>query len=369
MASNWTSPRRDLPGRVQGVLWLLSFLLPLAAWSAISYVPWLWHPQVLVSDAGGSTFLSKGMRVDRAPFDTENVALAASGRPLAVGTPANPIFLPAPHEIAHAMVAAFSAEPYRGGKTWAATIWHSCSLVLWSFLAAMAVGVPIGIACGNWRFLSGLIEPFTSLVRYMPAPVFGALAVALYGLSDAPKIAIIFIGTVFPMILVVANTTRQVDGALLEAAQTLGARNKQLVLRVILPGMLPSLLTDLRILLGAAWIYLTAAELIGEKSGITMWMEQSRRGLRFPEVYAGIMTIGIIGLACDQILAWAGRHLFPWAHPAPSKASQAAWRIVSAPVRWALRPVGAFIRHCIAQHAATEARIAAIRDQRNASTP
>ena len=79
---------------------------------------------------------------------------------------------------------------------------------------------------------SRLTEPFVDFIRYMPAPVFGALLVAILGTQEAPKIAIIFIGTFFQMVLVVANTTRQIDPALLEAAQTLGADNRRLLTRV-----------------------------------------------------------------------------------------------------------------------------------------
>jgi NitT/TauT family transport system permease protein len=149
-------------------------------------------------------------------------------------------------------------------------------------------------------------------VRYMPAPVFGALAVAVFGLADAPKVTIIFIGTFFQMVLVVANTTRQLDGALLQAAQTLGANNRQLLTHVVIPGALPNLYRDMRVLIGWAWTYLVVAELIGEKSGISAFIYQQQRYRHFDNVYASIVMIGLIGLACDQLLGWFGKYLFPW---------------------------------------------------------
>src|SRR5262249_45363787 len=142
------------------------------------------------------------------------------------------------------------------------------------------------------------------------------------GIADGPKIAIIWIGTFFQMVLVVANTTRQFDESLLEAAQTLGATKRSLLTKVILPGILPSLYNDMRILLGCAWTYLIVAELIGASSGITYFIYQQGRYRKFENVYAGIIMIGIIGLTCDQILAGLARYLFPWV---PKGKGSGAW--------------------------------------------
>jgi len=174
----------------------------------------------------------------------------------------------------------------------------------------------------------------------MPAPVFGALAVSVLGLGDEPKITIIFIGTFFQAVLVVANTTRSVDFALIQAAQTLGANHRQLLLRVVVPAALPALYRDMRILLGWAWTYLVVAELIGEKSGISAFLYQQQRYRHFENVYAGIVMIGLIGLITDQLLAFFGQYLFPWESGKPSllkllrklrRPANSSQRTVSAP--------------------------------------
>ena len=155
-------------------------------------------------------------------------------------------------------------------------------------------------------------EPFIEFFRYLPAPAFGALMVAILGIYDGPKIAIIVIGTFFQQVLIIANTTRKVDPALLEAALTLGTRSRQLLTRVVVPAILPDLYRDQRILLGWAWTYLIVAELIGTTSGITWFITQQARYQHFPNVYAAIAMIGIIGLGTDMLLAVLGRRLFPW---------------------------------------------------------
>jgi Binding-protein-dependent transport system inner membrane component len=92
--------------------------------------------------------------------------------------------------------------------------------------------------------------------------------------------------------------------------------------RVILPGILPNLYNDMRILLGWAWTYLIVAELIGVTSGITYFIYQQGKYRHFENVYAGIIMIGIIGLTCDQILAALARYLFPWV---PRSGGSGAW--------------------------------------------
>ena len=142
--------------------------------------------------------------------------------------------------------------------------------------------------------------------------MFGALAVAILGIHDAPKIAIIFIGTFFQQVLVVANTTRMIDPALIEAAKTLGASGRTVLFKVIVPGVLPNLFRDSRILLGWAWTYLIVAELIGTSSGITWFITQQARYKNFDNVFAAIIMIGLIGLITDLILARFGKSLFKW---------------------------------------------------------
>jgi NitT/TauT family transport system permease protein len=189
---------------------------------------------------------------------------------------------------------------------------HSCWVIFLGFVFSAIVGVPLGILCGTFDLFSKLFEPFVDFIRYMPAPAFGVLCVAILGLYDGPKVAIIWIGTFFQMVLVVANTTRQFDDSLLEAAQTLGATKRSLLIKVILPGILPALYNDMRILIGWAWTYLIVAEVKGATSGISLFLEQQGRYRHFENVYAGIIMIGIIGLLTDQVLAQISRVLFPW---------------------------------------------------------
>ena len=309
----WFAVRRQLNDRPRMMLAVMSFLLPVLLWSLISYVPWLWHPKVEITEPGDVAYFQQGQLVDKEVFYSETKKLESVGGALPAGEPANPIYLPAPHEVAMAFYTAFSTEPKRRNEKWLhESLWSSIQVIFWGFLLSSVLGVPLGILAGTYDFFSRLTEPFIEFFRYLPAPAFGALAVAILGIYQAPKIAIIFIGTFFQQVLIIANTTRKLDPALLEAAQTLGAKNTTLLFKVVVPGVVTDLFKDLRILLGWAWTYLIVAELIGTSSGITWFITQQARYKNFDNVFAAIMMIGIIGLTTDMLLAYLGRHIFPW---------------------------------------------------------
>lgn len=309
----WFAVRKELRPRSRLMVTILSFLMPLLLWCLVSYLPWIWHPKVEITDPGAVSYFKEGMLVDRDLFEQESEKLAETGEALPQGTPANPIYLPAPHEVAVAFYKAFTTEPKRRTEKWLhESLWDSIHVIFWGFVLSSLVGVPLGIMAGTYDFFSRLFEPFIEFFRYLPAPAFGALAVAVLGIYHAPKIAIIFIGTFFQQVLVVSNTTRKLDASLLEAAQTLGAGNRALLFRVVIPGILPELYRDMRILLGWAWTYLIVAELIGTSSGITWFITQQARYKNFDNVFAAIMMIGIIGITTDLLLAWLGRWIFPW---------------------------------------------------------
>jgi NitT/TauT family transport system permease protein len=309
----WFRPLAGLSPQRSRRLWVLSFVLPLAAWAALSYVPFIWHPMLRVTDPGDVSWLTVDQLAPRADVDRENDAIRAQGGHLARGKPANPVFLPAPHEVARALVTGFTTPPFREDEPWLhQSLWHSIQVIFWGFLISSIVGVPLGILCGALPAMARLTEPFIEFFRYLPAPAFGALAVAVLGIEDAPKIAIIVIGTFFQQVLVIANTTKRIDPALLEAAQTLGASPRQLLMRVVVPGIISDVYTDMRVLLGWAWTYLIVAELIGESSGITFFINQQAKYRNYDRVFAAIIVIGLVGLGTDLVLASLGRQIFPW---------------------------------------------------------
>jgi NitT/TauT family transport system permease protein len=253
------------------------------------------------------------MLVDKQVFKQELTDAASANKALPVGQPSNPVYLPAPHEVAQALYTSFITPPAQKDGLWLhQSLWQSIQVIFWGFLISSLIGVPLGVLCGTYTAISRLFEPFIEFFRYLPAPAFGALAVAILGIYGGSKIAVIVIGTLFQQVLIIANTTRKLDYALIEAAMTLGTNKLKLLRHVILPGVMPELYRDQRILLGWAWTYLIVAELIGTSSGITWFITQQARYEHFENVYAAIFMIGLIGLGSDLFLAWLGKGLFPW---------------------------------------------------------
>jgi NitT/TauT family transport system permease protein len=292
---------------------LLSFLLPLILWSAVSYVPWIWHPLVRIEDPGQVDYFVVGMLIDGDTFAEENATMGRQGQRLASGTRENPVYLPPPHLVVKALYTAFQTPPKLAGDPWLhESLGHSIRIILLGFALSCLFGIPLGLWAGTQKTAAGIIEPFIDFIRYMPAPAFGALAVAILGIADAPKVSIIFIGTFFQMVLVLANTSRNLPRSLVQAGQTLGASRSQIVRHVVIPGILPQLYRDLRILLGWAWTYLIVAELIGASSGISFFINQQAKYRNYDNVFAAIILIGAIGLGTDLVLKYAGRFLFPW---------------------------------------------------------
>lgn len=304
---------RELSPQSKILLGFGSFLIPILIWCAVSYLPFIWHPQVQITNSGSVSFLQVGSRVDKSVFYTEAQNAVNTGTEPPQGNLVNPIYLPAPHQVATALVTAFTTPPAQADAPWFhQSLWHSIKIVFSAFFIASLVGIPLGILCGFSNKISQLTEPFVEFFRYLPAPAFGALAVAILGINDAPKIAIIVIGTLFQQILIIANTTRMVDRGLIEAGYTLGMNKAKSLFHVVIPAALPDIYRDLRVLLGWAWTYLIVSELIGTTTGITWFITQQARYQNFDNVYAAILIIGVIGLVCDVILMKLGQHLFKW---------------------------------------------------------
>ncbi len=335
---DWLGLKQELPRRRQLQLTVVSFLAPLLLWTAISYIPWLWHPLIRVTAPGSVDYFTEDMDLPRADFERELAKARAAKLALPEGHRVNPIYLPAPHEVARAFYTAFKTPPRLPNEPWLhESLGHSIRTIFLGFVASSILGLPLGILCGAYRFFAKLQEPFIEFFRYLPAPAFGALCVAILGIDDPPKIAIIFIGTFFQQVLVIANTVRKVDPALIEAAQTLGATGWTLVRRVIIPASVTDVYTDMRILLGWAWTYLIVAEVVGTMSGITFFINQQARYRNFDNVYAAIGMIGIIGFSTDLVLAWIGTIIFPWKRKLRS--GRAKWGLLSRIVPGAKKPV------------------------------
>lgn len=188
------------------------------------------------------------------------------------------------------------------------TVWR----VFGGFLMAALVAVPVGIAMGAHKGFEAFMEPFVSFCRYLPASAFIPLLILWAGLGELQKLLVIFIGSVFQVTLMVAMTVGSARRDLVEAAYTLGADDRGIVQRVLIPGAAPGIAETLRLVLGWAWTYVIVAELIGSSSGIGHMITDSQALLNTGQIIFGIILIGLIGLISDLAFKALNRHLFVW---------------------------------------------------------
>jgi NitT/TauT family transport system permease protein len=188
------------------------------------------------------------------------------------------------------------------------TIWR----VVGGFILAALVAVPLGIAMGAYKPVEAFFEPFVSFARYLPASAFIPLLILWAGLGEAQKLLVIFIGSVFQIVLMVATTVGQTRRDLVEAAYTLGAGDGGVVRRVLIPMNAPEIAEILRLVLGWAWTYVIVAELIGSSAGIGHMIIDSQALMATGQIIFGILIIGLIGLISDYAFKTLNRWLFPW---------------------------------------------------------
>ena len=188
------------------------------------------------------------------------------------------------------------------------TIWR----VVGGFVLAAAIGIPLGMAMGAYKPIEAFFEPFISFSRYLPASAFIPLLILWAGTGEAQKLLVIFVGSFFQIVLMVAIAVGNTRRDLVEAAYTLGASDRAIVKRVLLPAAAPEMAEISRLVLGWAWTYVIVAELIGASSGIGHMIMDSQALLNTGQIIFGIVVIGVIGLVSDFLFKAGNRRLFPW---------------------------------------------------------
>jgi NitT/TauT family transport system permease protein len=225
---------------------------------------------------------------------------------IAISGAIRPEFLPTPWAVAQAFVSLFTERDF------ATDIGISVGRVWFAFLLAVIVAIPLGLLMSTYRAVGALLEPFIDFIRYLPVPALVPLLVIWFGVGEASKIAVLWMGTFFQLILLIADDTKRVPSEYIESGHTLGASKGEIMRHIIVPAALPNMVDNLRITLGWCWTYLIVAEIVAANSGIGHVIWSLRRFVKTPEVMAGIIAIGIIGLLTDQAFRFAHARLFSY---------------------------------------------------------
>lgn len=216
------------------------------------------------------------------------------------------LFLPSPTAVIEALV-----KLVGNGSLWN-HMRASLVVILIGWAVAVAVAVPLGILMGSFRLFEAIFEPLVNFMRYLPVSALIPLLILYVGIDLRSRISVIFIGTFFQLVLMVADVAAHVPHDLLHSAYTLGAKRRHALTHVLIPATLPGVMDNLRITIGWAWTYLVVAEMVAAQQGLGYLILDSMRGLFVARIFVGLLTIGVLGFGTDQLFKWLHRKLLPW---------------------------------------------------------
>ena len=211
----------------------------------------------------------------------------------------SPLFLPPPGQVWQKLIAIASPQGFMDAT-------------LWQHLAAVLLGVPVGIAMGLSPTVRGILDPLIELYRPVPPLAYLPLMVIWFGIGETSKILLIYLAIFAPVAMSALAGVKSAQQVRIRAAQALGASRAQVLWLVILPGALPEILTGLRIGLGVGWSTLVAAELIAATRGLGFMVQSAGEFLATDVVLAGIAVIAIIAFLLELGLRALQRRLTPW---------------------------------------------------------
>ncbi len=223
----------------------------------------------------------------------------------------SPIFLPSPRQVA---VAAYGLV-VKGfvDATLAEHVGASLYRIFGALIASVAIGIPAGIAIGTSRIGRGILDPIVEFLRPLPPLAYLPLVIIWAGIGEASKITVIALSMLPSIILSTSAGVRAVSRDHVNAARSLGAGRRQVLTEVVLPSAVPSILTGIRIALGAGWTTLVAAELVAATSGIGFMIQSAAQFLVTDIVIAGIVVIALIAILLEYVARQIERRLVPWA--------------------------------------------------------
>jgi NitT/TauT family transport system permease protein len=222
----------------------------------------------------------------------------------------DPIFLPSPLTVAET-----GLKLLQDSILWT-DLWVSFVRVTIGFALSAAIALPVGILIGAFKPLEALVQPVTEFVRYVPVPALIPILMVTLGIGEGSKWALIFIGTYFQLVLMVADEVRRVPYELIQVSQTLGATKGEAIRKVLWRAAMPGIFDALRLCNGWAWTYLIVAELVAANEGLGFRILKFSRFLQTPKIWIYLILLGTVGLLLDLLFRAFNRRLFRWAESA-----------------------------------------------------
>ena len=217
----------------------------------------------------------------------------------------NPVLVPTPHAVA----ARFWDL---AGQRLPKDIWMSTQRVFLGVTFGILLAVPVGFVLGWYREIRRFIDPLLNFFRALPPIALIPLVIVYFGIEETAKVVILFYAAFFAGVIVMYEGIAQISPIYVRVARTLGAKDLEIFLKVIVPLTVPHLLTALRVALGVAWATLVASELIAAQQGLGSLIQNAASFFQLDIIYVGIICIGFIALAMDLVLRAVARRLVAW---------------------------------------------------------
>lgn len=219
----------------------------------------------------------------------------------------NPTFLPPASKIAVTFFSLiFSLELVEAGAI-------TLGRCFGGYLIAAAAAIPIGILMGRSGKLYVVFEPIIESLRPIPSAAVIPIAILFLGIEDEMKIAVVVFGSIWPILLNTIHGVQTIDPVIVDTGRTFNLSGRQFLLRVTLPAAAPSIATGLRISLAISFILAITVEMIAGSSGLGFLILDFERSFRYPEMYSGILFLGLIGLMINLVLGFLDRRYLAWA--------------------------------------------------------
>lgn len=221
-----------------------------------------------------------------------------------------PTSLPSPGAVVHDFIVVATVG-YSGEPLLTSTL-YSLGRITTGFIAAVAVGVPIGfwMASTEWVFLA--IDPLLQFLRPIPPLAYIPVMIVWFGIGETSKVVLIFFCTIPIIIISAMSGVKSVQETRVRVAQCLGANKRQLFRYVIFPSALPEIFTGMRVGIGIAWTCLVAAEMIAASKGLGWMIESAGNELQIGVVFVGIVMIGLLGYGMELIIRSVEHRVTPW---------------------------------------------------------
>jgi NitT/TauT family transport system permease protein len=218
----------------------------------------------------------------------------------------SPIMLPAPSAIVIKWI-----EWLRSGEL-LLDILGSLGRVTGGFLLGAGLALPLGLFMGASPRVYEYINPIIQVLRPIPPIAWIPMSILWFGLGNPPAIFLISLGAFFPVLMNTIAGVQNVDGIYLRAARNLGAGQSAMFRRVILPAATPYILAGIRIGIGTAFIVVIVSEMIAVNNGLGYRILEAREFMWSDKIIAGMITIGLLGLAIDQLMNLVNNYLLRW---------------------------------------------------------